>query len=105
MTPSFDEKYFRAVAAMLDALPERVVRYRLADLTVVYCNRAWAAGPAATPADVIGHSIEEFLTAGERVGLKSQLARIGPDNPVLADEIARPLLTRPASGSSGLINT
>ncbi len=80
---------------MLDALPERVVRYRLPDLIVVYCNRAWAAGHAATPSDVIGHSIEEFLSAGERAGLKSQLARIGPDNPLLADDIARPAPNAP----------
>jgi diguanylate cyclase (GGDEF)-like protein/PAS domain S-box-containing protein len=90
-----DEKYFRDVAGMLDALPERVIRYRLADLTVVYCNASWAAGHSLTPADVIGHSIEEFLSAGERVGLKSQLARIGPDHPLLADDIARPAPNAP----------
>ena len=33
-----DAKYYRGI---LDALPERVVRYRLPDLTVVYCNSAW----------------------------------------------------------------
>jgi diguanylate cyclase (GGDEF)-like protein/PAS domain S-box-containing protein len=80
---------------MLDAMPERVVRYRLADLTVVYCNRAWAAGHGATPAGVIGHSIEEFLSVAERVGLTSQLSRIGPDSPVLADDIARPAPNSP----------
>jgi diguanylate cyclase (GGDEF)-like protein/PAS domain S-box-containing protein len=90
-----DEKYFRDVAGMLDALPERVIRYRLVDLTVVYCNASWAAGHNVTPADVIGHSIEEFLSAGERVGLKSQLARIGPDQPLLADDIARPAPNAP----------
>jgi diguanylate cyclase (GGDEF)-like protein/PAS domain S-box-containing protein len=90
-----DEKYFRDVAGMLDALPERVIRYRLADLTVVYCNASWAAGHNVTPAEVIGHSIEEFLPAGERVGLRSQLARIGPDDPILADETARPAPNAP----------
>src|SRR5207342_1974892 len=30
------------VAEMLDALPERVNRYRLSDLAIVYCNAAWA---------------------------------------------------------------
>jgi diguanylate cyclase (GGDEF)-like protein/PAS domain S-box-containing protein len=90
-----DEKYFRDVAAMLDALPERVIRYRLADLNVVYCNASWAAGHNVTPADVINHSIEEFLSVGERVGLKSQLARIGPDHPLLVDDIARPAPNAP----------
>jgi len=90
-----DEKYFRDVAGMLDALPERVIRYRLADLNVVYCNASWAAGHNATPEDVVGHSIEEFLSAGERVGLRSQLARIGPDHPLLADDIARPAPNAP----------
>jgi diguanylate cyclase (GGDEF)-like protein/PAS domain S-box-containing protein len=90
MKAVIDERYFRDVAGMLDALPERVIRYRLDDLTVVYCNASWAAGHNVTPADVIGHSIEEFLSAGERVGLKTQLGRIGPDRPLLADEAARP---------------
>ena len=50
MMPSFDDKYFREVAGMLDALPERVVRYRLPDLIVVYCNRATGVtGHACSP--------------------------------------------------------
>jgi diguanylate cyclase (GGDEF)-like protein/PAS domain S-box-containing protein len=85
-----DEKYYRDVAGMLDALPERVIRYSLSDLVVVYCNASWAAGHHVTPGDVIGHSLEEFLSAAERSGLKSQLARIGPDHPLLADDTARP---------------
>ena len=90
MRAVIDEKYFRDVAGMLDALPERVVRYRFDDLTVVYCNASWAAGHNLSPADVIGHSIEEFLSAGERAGLKAQLRRLGPDRPLLADDTARP---------------
>ena len=38
MTPLIDEQYVRTLAATLDALPEQVVRYRLPDLTIVYCN-------------------------------------------------------------------
>ena len=30
-------------AAMLDVLSELVNRYRLSDLTILYCNAAWAA--------------------------------------------------------------
>ncbi len=84
-----DEKYYKGIAEMLDALPERVIRYRLADLTVIYCNAAWAAGHTLVPTDVIGHKLDEFLSKGERAGLRSQLARLGPDNPVVPDDVAR----------------
>ena len=40
---SLDETYDRHLAETLDALPEQVVRYRLPDLTIVYCNASWAS--------------------------------------------------------------
>jgi diguanylate cyclase (GGDEF)-like protein/PAS domain S-box-containing protein len=85
-----DERYYKAVAGMLDALPERVSRYRLSDLTVTYCNVAWAAGHNLDPTQVIGRSLLELLSPAEKVGLELQLRRLGPDNPLLVDEIARP---------------
>jgi diguanylate cyclase (GGDEF)-like protein/PAS domain S-box-containing protein len=38
---------------------------------------------------VIGHKLEDFLSDDGKVGLATQLARLGPDNPILADPIAR----------------
>ena len=94
-TVSSDEKYYRGVAGMLDVMPERVIRYHVKNLLVSYCNAAWAAGHQLTPADVIGHSIGEFLSAAEKDGLEFQLARLGPDSPVLADDVARPAPNAP----------
>ncbi|MEO5839580.1 MAG: sensor domain-containing diguanylate cyclase [Acidimicrobiales bacterium] len=95
MTVLVDERYYKGVAGMLDALPERVIRYRLADLTVTYCNVAWAAGHNLEPAQIIGRTLDELLTTAEKVGLESQLRRLGPDTPLLADEIARPAPNAP----------
>ncbi len=81
-----DAKYYRGI---LDALPERVVRYRLPDLTIVYCNSAWAAGHHVTPADVIGNALTDFLSESERRGLRSQLARLSTDKSYLADDRPR----------------
>ncbi len=75
--------------AMLDALPERVIRYRLSDLVVTYCNAVWAAGYHLEPAQVIGRPLDQFLNADGLAGLKSQLALLGLDNPVLVDCVAR----------------
>jgi PAS domain-containing protein len=84
-----DKGYYEGIAEMLDALPERVVRFGVPDLEISYCNRAWAAGHNCTPAEVIGRTLTEFLSASERVGVASQLARLGPDNRLLADDAPR----------------
>ena len=76
-------------AAMLDALPERVNRYRLADLAIMYCNAAWANQYNVKPADAVGRPLDEFLSEDELAGLHSQLALLGPDNPILVDSVAR----------------
>jgi diguanylate cyclase (GGDEF)-like protein/PAS domain S-box-containing protein len=76
-------------AAMLDALPERVNRYRVSDLAITYCNAAWASQYGVDPAGVIGLPLDELLSADEREGLHSQLALLGPDTPVLCDKVAR----------------
>ncbi|MBK5331749.1 MAG: sensor domain-containing diguanylate cyclase [Ilumatobacteraceae bacterium] len=75
--------------AMLDALPERVIRYHLSDLVVVYCNAVWAASYNLEPAQVVGRSLDQFLNEDGLAGLKSQLALLGPDNPVVLDCVAR----------------
>ncbi len=74
---------------MLDALPERVNRYRVADRVIVYCNAAWAAQYNVDPGLALGRSLDQFLSEDELVGLNSQLALLGPDNPILVDSIAR----------------
>jgi diguanylate cyclase (GGDEF)-like protein/PAS domain S-box-containing protein len=66
----------RTLAETLDALPEQVVRYRLRDRSIVYCNASWAAWYDMKPAD--GYA-----------GLMAQLARLGPDNPILLDSVFR----------------
>ena len=85
----------RSAIAMLDALPERVIRYRLPDLVVTYCNTVWAAAYNLEPADVVGRALDQFLNEDGLVGLKSQLALLGPDNPVLVDCVARSDLSVP----------
>jgi diguanylate cyclase (GGDEF)-like protein/PAS domain S-box-containing protein len=76
-------------ATMLDALPEHVSRYRLSDHTITYCNVAWAAQYRVTPTEALGRPLEEFLSDDEMVGLHAQLARLGPDTPILADSVER----------------
>ena len=84
-----DEKYCKDLAETLDALPEQVVRYRLPDLTIVYCNASWATWYRSDPADMIGRKLDEFLSADGLAGLTAQLARLGPDNLVVADLVIR----------------
>lgn len=74
---------------MLDALPEMVNRYRVADLSITYCNQAWAAQYGVTPAEAIGRQLDRFLTQDELDGLRAQLAALGPDRPVIADPVPR----------------
>src|SRR5258706_7035772 len=81
---------YAGAGEILDVMPERVIRFRIADLLVSYCNNAWAAGHQLTPADVIGHALDEFLSPEEKAGFAFQAARLGPENPVLADAVARP---------------
>ena len=81
--------YIRTLAETLDALPEQVVRYRLRDLSIVYCNASWAAWYNMKPADAVGRTLGDFLSADGQAGLKAQLARLGPDNPILHDSVFR----------------
>jgi diguanylate cyclase (GGDEF)-like protein/PAS domain S-box-containing protein len=80
---------------MLDALPERVNRYRLHDLAIMYCNAAWANQYNVEPAEAVGRPLDEFLSEDELAGLHSQLALLGPDNPILVDGVARAVPTVP----------
>ncbi len=82
-------------ASMLDALPERVNRYRVSDHTITYCNAAWATQYQVEPAEALGRSLDEFLSEDELDGLHSQLELLGPDNPVLVDRVARAVPNAP----------
>ncbi len=90
-----DQKYYAGMAEMLDALPERVVRYRVPDLTIIYCNVAWASAYNITPAEGVGRRLDEFLSEDGRAGLAAQLERLGPDNPILVDPVFRTDLNAP----------
>jgi diguanylate cyclase (GGDEF)-like protein/PAS domain S-box-containing protein len=76
-------------AVMLDALPERVNRYRISDLAITYCNAAWATQYNIAPHDALGLPLDQFLSDDETEGLHTQLALLGPDNPVAFDTVAR----------------
>ena len=83
------------VAEMLDALPERVNRFRQSDLAILYCNAAWATQYNVDPADALGRPLDEFLSEDELEGLHTQLGLLGPDNPVLVDTVAREVRDAP----------
>ncbi len=95
MTVVVEESYFKGVAEILDVMPERVIRYRVRDLSIIYCNAAWAAGHDLRPTDIIGHTLDEFLSAAESAGLHSQLARLSCDNPLVVDDVPRPAPNAP----------
>ncbi len=80
---------------MIDVLPERVIRFRLPDLTIVYCNAAWANGHSLDPVDVIGRTMGEMLSPAAMADLEVQLGRLSPDNPIAVDDRARPAPNAP----------
>ncbi len=76
-------------ALVLNSLPERVSRYRVGDHVVTFCNRAWADQYHFDDRAIVGRPLDEFLSEDELEGLRSQLAVLGPDNPILDDPVAR----------------
>lgn len=78
------------LAEMLDALPERVARFRVSDLTILYCNAAWAAGHFTIPEKLVGRSLEVILSPAELEGLTSQLSRLSAEVTYLTDVMPRP---------------
>lgn len=83
------------IAEMLDMLPERVVRYRMSDHVIVYCNAAWAAGYDLSPELAVGRLLDEFLSDNGRIGFDRQVAQLGPDSPLIPDAAPREELHRP----------
>ncbi len=84
-----------ALAETLDALADWVVRYRVADRRIVYCNTAWAAARGGSPATMVGRRLDDLLTDDERKGLTAQLKRLGPADPLLPDAVTRPAPNEP----------
>jgi diguanylate cyclase (GGDEF)-like protein/PAS domain S-box-containing protein len=78
-----------AAEAMLDLLPEHVNRFRLSDHVITYCNAAWAQLYGTTPERAVGTSLDFYLSPSELEGLRLQLARLGPDRPMLVDVAPR----------------
>ncbi|MCU1393930.1 MAG: diguanylate cyclase/phosphodiesterase with and sensor(s) [Ilumatobacteraceae bacterium] len=73
------------LAEMLDGMPERVVRYTVADHVIQYCNPSWAAGHHSTPAEIRGRRLEDLLSVDEQAGLASQLSRLDSEHVHLVD--------------------
>lgn len=71
------------LAGLLDALPERIARFRASDLTVLYCNTAKAAEYGVTPAELVGRPLSNVLPAADFAAVRDHLARLGPDRPVV----------------------
>jgi diguanylate cyclase (GGDEF)-like protein/PAS domain S-box-containing protein len=80
----------QSLAAMLDLLPERVVRYSVSGRRIKYCNQSWAAAHGQSPAELLGRSLDDLLSSAELEGVESQLSRLGPDTSLLNDVTARP---------------
>ena len=78
-----------AAEAMLDLLPEHVNRFRVSDHVITYCNAAWASLYGTTTERAIGTSLDGYLSPDELDGLRSQLARLGPERPMLVDVAPR----------------
>ena len=98
----FEQRRDEMAAEVLDLLPERVVRYRLPDFTIVYCNSAWAAFNKLRPADVVGRSLREFLSDDGNAGLelRGQPAQRGHAGAWPTPSLAR-TSTPPTAGCSG----
>jgi len=67
-------------AEMLDALDDRVCRFRVDDLTITYCNDAWARSMGSTPAAAIGRPLAAFLPDDAVAGVRHLLAERGEDD-------------------------
>ena len=83
MTNAASTERSERIADTLDILPERVIRYSVPALTILYCNVAWAAGFDLLPGDVIGRNLADFLTPSEVASVREHLELLGPDNRII----------------------
>lgn len=81
-------RFYREI---LDGLDDQIVRFSICDLTVRYCNPAWAERFGLTPADLIGQPVDGCLEEHERSGLFGSLQRALSEGPapggVIADHV------------------
>lgn len=49
--------------------------------------------------------LDEFLSEDGLEGLHAQLAKLGPDNPLVADDVIREAPNTPGNGSNGSTDT
>lgn len=80
-----DQEGEQDLAGLLDALPERIARFRASDLTVLYCNTAKAAEYGLTPEELVGRPLSDVLSAGDFQAVRAHLARLSPELPVLRE--------------------
>ena len=84
MTTIVDETHTKwDAAAMLDALAERVNRFRVADLAITYCNAAWAAQYDSTPTEPPRPHAGPVPVPRRARRPPLATALLGPDRPVL----------------------
>ena len=83
------------LARMLDLLSDLVARYRVDDLRLTYCNRAWAAQFKADPSELIGTRLDRWLNDEERAGLRAAARPSGTGQPVPARRGAEAGLAQP----------
>ena len=67
-------------AEMLDALGDRVCRFRVDDLVITYCNDAWARSMGSTPVAAIGRPLAAFVPAEAVAGVRRLLDERGADD-------------------------
>jgi len=79
------EQHHCLQSEILDLMPERVVRFRVDDHSIVYCNPAWAQGHQATVEALLGRRLDDLLTPREMEALHAQLARLALTGSVDAD--------------------
>ena len=67
-------------AEMLDALDDRVCRFRVDDLVITYCNDAWAHSMGTTPSAVTGRPLGAFVPVEAVEGVRALLDERGADD-------------------------
>ncbi|QTE28721.1 sensor domain-containing diguanylate cyclase [Pengzhenrongella sicca] len=72
---------------VLDLLTERISRYRVDDLVLVYCNKAWASAVGGDALELVGRTMDTVLTTIELDSLVRQVARMAPEAPLLTNNV------------------
>lgn len=73
---SGDARSARFFREILDDLDDQIVRFDATDLTVRYCNPAWARRFGSTPADLVGRPVDLHFDDQQRAWLVAGLERL-----------------------------